>query len=84
MIDKTDEMNVFQKTATLIARLVGCAIAAVGVIGPAWVIALKILGAYNGHVPVGGWAASLAWVVGGIGLILISKPIGRWIGSGLD
>ncbi len=86
MADKPDSMNIFQKTAVFLLRIMGSAIAVIGAIGPGCVTSVTILGHGMPEYapPTDRWAASVVWLIGGVVLVLVSKPIGRWIGTGLD
>jgi hypothetical protein len=75
-------MNAYQKAATLVLRLVGSALAAIGAIGPIAIAATKAIG--QDSPSSGRWAGSAMWFIGGILLILLSKTLGRMLGSGLD
>jgi hypothetical protein len=77
-------MNVYQKTATFMLRIVGCALAVVGALGPAYIGFLRAIGRDAPQYSSERWAGSVLWGVGGLLLVLLSKPLGRLLGRGLD
>ncbi len=77
-------MNAYQKTATLVLRLIGCYLAAIGATGPAYLAAMKALGQNAPTYPSERFVASVLWFAGGIVLVLFSKPLGRCLGHGLE
>ena len=69
-------MNVFQKTGVFVVRFSGTAM-----------IALSVVGLVNSAIlrPVGEYIlSSLFWIIAGVFLVLVSKPLGRSMGDGLD
>jgi hypothetical protein len=77
-------MNPYQKAATIALRLFGGLIAVRGASGPVYIAFDR---AISGNWPTyesDRWAASAIWLVGGALLMLLSKPLGRLFGSGLD
>lgn len=75
-------MNQSQRLAALILRLVGFAVAFIGIEGPVYAgIAYLVAGT---KIAGERWAGSGVWAVCGILLVLVSKPLGRLIGSDLD
>jgi hypothetical protein len=77
-------MNQYQKAAALVTRILGCVVAMVGLIGPLYITALQIAGQPTLAYPKERWVGSVAWVIGGIILVLASKRIGRRLGGGLE
>lgn len=77
-------MTTYQRTAVFILRLVGIVWAAFFAF--MWVVyavelALNIeMQHYPAHMIIG----NVGYVVLGIAIAAASKPLGRWIGSGLD
>ena len=77
-------MNVYQKTAAFLLRIVGGTLAVVGALGPAYIGLLRAIGRDAPAYPSERWAGSLLWGVSGLLLVLLSKPLGRLLGRGLD
>jgi hypothetical protein len=77
-------MNVFQKAAALILRIVGATLAVMGALGPAYIGLLKAIGRDAPAYPSERWAGSIFWGAGGLVLMFLSKPLGRLLGRGLD
>ncbi len=77
-------MNAYQKVATLLLRLVGLVVLVIGAAGICWVGLMGALGFEVPTYPSSRYASSLFWIVGGLVLTLISKPLGRVLGHGLD
>ena len=77
-------MNAYQKAATLVLRLIGCYLAAIGATGFAYLAAMKALGQTVPAYPSERFVASVFWFAGGIILVLFSKLLGRCLGHGLE
>jgi hypothetical protein len=77
-------MNNYQKTAAFILRIAGCVLAFVGAMGPTYIACMRALGRTTPEYSSDRWAASIMWSVGGVVLVLLSKPLGRLLGRGLD
>ena len=79
-----DEMNQYQKLAALLIRLIGSAIAVVGIMGPLYIGILVALGKDSPSYSPERWVGSVVWAVAGILLIVFSKILGRLFGRGLN
>jgi len=78
-------MNAYQKTATFVLRIAGCALAAIGAMGLIYVVAaVRATGQAPSTDSSDRLVASLVWLGGGLVMLLFSKPIGRLLGRGLD
>jgi hypothetical protein len=66
-------MNNYQRVAIFLTRIAGALIASTTVIGLALTERHSIR-----------WWDSIIWFIVGVLLIFLSKPIGEWLGSGLD
>ena len=76
-------MNAYQKAATLALRMFGSLVALHGASGPIYIVVDRAIGESWRDVP-GRWSASAIWLVAGVVLVLLSKPLGRLFGSRLD
>ena len=79
-----DEMNQYQKLAALLIRLIGTAIAVVGMMGPLYIGILVALGKHFPTYSLERWMGSVVWAVSGILMIIFSKNLGRLFGRGLS
>ena len=77
-------MNAYQKTAIVVLRVLGSGVAMMGAVGPAYIGAMRVIGHATEEYPSDRWAASVLWTLGGVTLVLLSKPLGCLLGSGLD
>jgi len=78
-------MNAYQKTAIFILRIAGCVLVVVGVMGLIYVIAaVRATGQGPNTDSSDRLVASLVWLGGGLVMLLLSKPIGRLLGRGLE
>jgi hypothetical protein len=77
-------MNVYQKTATIILRIAGCALVAIGVMGLLYFVGRSAVGQSPSADLSDRLVASIVWLVSGIIVLPLSKPIGRLLGHGLD
>ena len=77
-------MNPYQKVAAFVIRIVGSILIMAGIMGPLGIAALRLAGQAAPTYPIERWVGSVIWGVGGIILVLASKPIGRRLGGGLE
>jgi hypothetical protein len=77
-------MNEYQKVGVLIVRLAGAIVAVFGLVGPLYAILARAIGHHVPDYSADRWIGSITWAVGGIVLMLVSKPLGRLFGRGLD
>jgi len=77
-------MNPYQKAATLALRLFGTLLAVRGASGPVCIALDRTIGGDWPYYGSDRWTGSVVWFVAGCALVLLSKPIGRLFGSGLD
>ena len=77
-------MNRYQMAAILVVRMVGCALALIGLVGPLSVAVMTALGQSAPSYPSQRYVGSLIWLIGGVVLVVVAKPIGRRLGSGLE
>jgi hypothetical protein len=77
-------MNQYQRIGTFIIRLVGALFMLVGALGMLYALAVKV--GLVAEIPSrpSSSAMSIVWLVGGAAFILLCKPIGRWLGHGLE
>ena len=84
MANSGSMMNSYQKFAVFLIRVTGVVVAVRAIVGPVQVGLLRLLGVRGYDYPTERWLASLFWGVGGIVLVLLAKPIGRFLGRGLE
>jgi hypothetical protein len=77
-------MNVFQKSAICLLRVVGVTLTVIGAVGLVVFLLPKTPAQLRAIQPPQRWDQSAPWVLAGLVSILISRPVGRWIGRGLD
>jgi hypothetical protein len=77
-------LNSYQKAGTWVMRLVGAVITAGGVMGTLWAGIAHALGVQIQEYSAERWLGSAMWAIGGVVLVLASKPIGRLLGRGLE
>jgi hypothetical protein len=77
-------MSPYQKAASLVIRMVGVVLAVMGGLGPLYVAILAALRHATPPYPTERWLGSAVWLLGGLLLVLASKPLGRALGRGLD
>ncbi len=79
-------MNIFQKIAVFMVRLLGCVFLLFGVNGFVYTAMLAISPMFKleGFDASQGIISGAFYFVLGLGLVLFNKPIGKVIGSGLD
>ena len=68
-------MTLSQKAGVVVIRALGAAM----IVPSIMLLALAVVRRNEGL-----FVTSLFWVTGGVLLVLVSKPLGRWIGAGLD
>ena len=77
-------MNQAQRTAALVVRLAGLAVLVIGLLTLLYAIIVLIrFGSLSGLTGVELWSAVIR-VLFGLLLIGLGKPIGVWLGRGLD
>jgi hypothetical protein len=77
-------MNPWQKAAALVLRMAGSVIAVTGAMGPLYVAVISVLGGHAPLYPADRWVGSVVWLLGGVVLVALSRPLGRLLGRGLD
>lgn len=77
-------MNMFQKIAVLIVRIVGCVIAILALFTPLYFSVLSYTGRTGPGFALDVWTPSMIQFLVGALLVLASKPIGKFLGFGLD
>jgi hypothetical protein len=77
-------MNSYQKFAVFFLRFAGFIIAAIGFMGPLFLAVMKVIGEQMPPFGIERWAGSIAWGIGGVLMVLVSGPLGRLLGRGLD
>ena len=74
-------MNQYQKTAIFIVRLAGSVISMFGSMGLLYIAFFGMSAPSHGHDRVVG---SFVWVLVGALLVIFAKPLGLFLGRGLD
>jgi len=77
-------MNHYQKIATVLVRAAGAAAAAVGVLGFVYGTVLVARGTSLSPDQAERYGSSVWYVVFGLMLFLLARPLGRLLGRGLD
>jgi len=77
-------MNHFQKLATVLVRVAGLANAVLGVLGLAYGAVQRASGRTLTPDEIERWGASFYWILLGVMLFLLARPLGRLLGRGLD
>ncbi len=77
-------MNSFQKLSVFFLRIIGSILASVGVVGLIFLLILWSMGMPTIEYSGARLIASIVWAVAGIALVAFSKPLGRFLGGGLD
>jgi hypothetical protein len=77
-------MNHYQKLAIVLIRFAGCAAVAVGLLGFVYGAALMARGASLSPEQAERFGSSAWYVVFGLILFLLGRPLGRLLGRGLD
>jgi hypothetical protein len=77
-------MNQYQRMGTFVVRLIGVVVGLLGVFGEVYAatVAAGIMVASPGRPP--SVLGSVFWLAGGVALVSASRPLGRWLGRGLD
>jgi hypothetical protein len=76
-------MNHYQKLAVLLVRCAGAAIAALGLFGAIYGFVVSV-GAELRPDQAERFHASFWYVLFGLVLFLLGRPLGRWLGRGLE
>lgn len=77
-------MNHYQKIAIVLVRTAGAAAAAVGMLGFVYGTTLVMRGAPLSPDQAERYGSSVWYVVFGLVLFLVARPLGRLLGRGLD
>jgi hypothetical protein len=77
-------VNLYQQLGAFLFRLAGCVLPAVGLAGLLYVVVLLLAGQDISIYPTGRGVASVLWVLLGFTVILVSNPLGRLVGKGLE
>ena len=80
----TESMNHYQEVATVLIRAAGVAAVALGVFGFLYGMALVARGTHLTPEQEDRFGGSVGYVVFGIALYLLGRPLGRLAGRGLD
>ena len=76
-------MNHYQNLAALLLRIVGSAIAIIGVMGPLYTGIVIVFGSVAPTYSREQWAGSFIWAIIGTLLVVFAKQLGRLFGRGL-